>query len=66
MPPSIKKLEKTNNTHNKKQTMKRVTKVAAVEYEKPQVTAILLQVEQGFANSAQLDDMKETEGSWEY
>ena len=46
--------------------MKRVTKVAAVEYEKPKVTTILLQVEQGFANSAQLDDMKETEGSWEY
>lgn len=64
MPPSIKKLEKTNNTHNKQQTMKKTT--MALEYEQPQVTTILLQVEQGFANSAQLDDMKETEGSWEY
>lgn len=36
----------------------------ALEYEKPQVTAILLQVEQGFAQSSQLDDMKETEGEW--
>lgn len=62
MPPSIKKLEKTNNTHNKQQTMKKTT--MALEYEKPQVTAILLQVEQGFAQSSQLDDMKETEGEW--
>ena len=38
--------------------------MAAQEYEKPQVTTILLQVEQGFAQSSQLDDMKETEGEW--
>ena len=44
--------------------MKRVTQLATQEYEKPQVTAILLQVEQGFAQSSQLDDMKETEGEW--
>lgn len=49
-------------THNKQKTMKKTT--MALEYEKPQVTAILLQVEQGFAQSSQLDDMKETEGEW--
>ena len=42
--------------------MKKTT--MALEYEKPQVTAILRQVEQGFAQSSQLDDMKETEGEW--
>ena len=44
--------------------MKRVTQVVAQEYEKPQLTTILLEVEQGFAQSSQLDDMKETEGEW--
>ncbi len=47
--------------------MKRVTQNAAIEYEQPQVTTILLEVEQGFAGSSpnsQLDDMKETEGEW--
>ena len=43
--------------------MKRVTQVAN-EYEQPQVTTILLDVEQGFAQSSMLDDMKETEGEW--
>ncbi|MBR2859132.1 MAG: hypothetical protein IKB90_03425 [Alistipes sp.] len=42
--------------------MKKTT--MALEYKKPQVTAILLQVEQGFAQSSQMDDMKETEGEW--
>lgn len=42
--------------------MKKTT--MALEYEKPQVTVILLQVEQGFAQSSQMDDMKETEGEW--
>ena len=36
----------------------------AFEYEKPQLTTILLEVEQGFAQSSMLDDMKETEGEW--
>lgn len=44
--------------------MKRVTQVVAQEYEKPQLTIVLLEVEQGFAQSSQLDDMKETEGEW--
>ena len=44
--------------------MKRVTQLATQEYEKPQMTMVLLQVEQGFAQSSQLDDMKETEGEW--
>ena len=50
--------------------MKKTTK--ALEYTKPQVTTILLQVEQGFAvsepsnGSSQLDDMKETSGEWAY
>ena len=47
--------------------MKRVTSRALDNYEQPQVTTILLQVEQGFASSSpnsQLDDMKETEGEW--
>ena len=46
--------------------MKRVTMNVATEYEKPQLTAILLEVEQGFAGSSMLDDMKETEGEWAY
>ena len=50
--------------YKNKNVMKRVTRMAAQEYEKPQVTTILLQVEQGFAQSSQLDDMKETEGEW--
>ena len=51
--------------------MKKTT-MAAMEYEKPQVTTILLQVEQGFSvsepsnNSSMLDDMKETNGEWAY
>ena len=49
-------------TIKQQKTMKKTT--MALEYEKPQVTAILLQVEQGFAQSSQLDDMKETEGEW--
>jgi hypothetical protein len=47
--------------------MKKTT--MALEYTKPQVTTILLQVEQGFAGStgsSMLDDMKETEGEWAY
>jgi hypothetical protein len=50
--------------------MKKTTK--ALEYTKPQVTTILLQVEQGFfvsestEGSSQLDDMKETSGEWAY
>ena len=44
--------------------MKKVIHNAAQEYEKPQMTMVLLQVEQGFAQSSQLDDMKETEGEW--
>ena len=44
--------------------MRKVTRKAAIDYEQPQVTTILLQVEQGFAQSSQLDDMKETEGEW--
>ncbi|MBR6655458.1 MAG: hypothetical protein IKL20_02495 [Alistipes sp.] len=44
--------------------MRKVTRKAAIDYEQPQVTTILLQVEQGFAQSSQLDDMKETEGAW--
>lgn len=49
--------------------MKKTT-MAAIEYEKPQVSTILLQVEQGFAvsessdGSSQLDDMKESAGEW--
>ncbi len=46
--------------------MKRVTMNVASEYEKPQVATLLLEVEQGFANSSMLDDMKETEGEWAY
>ena len=46
--------------------MKRVTMNVATEYEKPQVATILLEVEQGFAGSSMLDDMKETEGEWAY
>ena len=38
--------------------------MVANEYEQPQVTTILLDVEQGFAQSSMLDDMKETEGEW--
>ena len=45
-------------------SMKRVTQMVANEYEKPQLTMVLLEVEQGFAQSSQLDDMKETEGEW--
>ena len=45
-------------------SMKRVTQMVANEYEKPQMTMVLLEVEQGFAQSSQLDDMKETEGEW--
>ena len=44
--------------------MKRVTQMVAHEYEKPQLTMVLLEVERGFAQSSQLDDMKETEGEW--
>lgn len=44
--------------------MKRVMKRLATEYEQPQMTTILLDVEQGFAVSSQLDDMKEDEGAW--
>ena len=40
--------------------------MAQLEYEQPQMTTILLDVEQGFAASSQLEDMKETEGEWEY
>ena len=47
--------------------MRKVTRKAAIDYEQPQVTTILLEVEQGFASSSpnsMLDDMKETEGEW--
>ena len=47
--------------------MRKVTKKPLDNYEQPQVTTILLRVEQGFANSSpnsQLDNMKETEGEW--
>ena len=40
--------------------------MAQLEYEQPQMTMILLDVEQGFASSTQLEDMKESEGQWEY
>ena len=40
--------------------------MAQLEYEQPQMTMISLDVEQGFASSAQLEDMKESEGQWEY
>lgn len=46
--------------------MKQVKQMVAQEYEKPQLSTILLEVEQGFAQSSplQLDDMKETAGEW--
>lgn len=44
--------------------MKRALKRGVLEYEKPQVTTILLKAEQGFAKSTQLEDMYETEGEW--
>lgn len=47
--------------------MRKVTKKPLDNYEQPQVTTILLEVEQGFASSSpssMLDDMKETEGEW--
>ena len=44
----------------------RKTQMKALEYEQPQMTMILLDVEQGFASSTQLEDMKESEGQWEY
>lgn len=67
---SNKNIRKNNQIQNKL-SMKKTT-MAAMEYEKPQVTTILLQVEQGFSvsepsnNSSMLDDMKETNGEWAY
>ena len=33
-------------------------------YSAPEIEVVEVQVEQGFAQSSQLDDMKETEGEW--
>jgi hypothetical protein len=47
--------------------MNKVTKKAAIDYEQPQVTTILLAVEQGFGGSGSssvLDDMTESSGEW--
>ena len=57
-----KQTQERNTNFIKQLSMKKTT--MALEYEKPQVTVILLQVEQGFAQSSQMDDMKETEGEW--
>ena len=37
-----------------------------LEYEQPQISILAVEIEQGFAQSSQLDDMKESEGQWEY
>lgn len=46
--------------------MKKSQKNGLVCYEEPQLTIILLNVEQGFAISdeTQMDDMNETPGTW--
>ncbi|MBQ3026951.1 MAG: hypothetical protein IJD27_05430 [Alistipes sp.] len=46
--------------------MKKDLKMAAREYEQPQITTILLSAERGFATSSNLEDMRETEGEWAY
>ena len=46
--------------------MKKTQMKAGLEYEQPQMTMILLNVEQGFGSSTQLDDMKEGDGEWAY
>ena len=46
--------------------MKKTQMKAHLEYEQPQMTMILLNVEQGFGSSTQLDDMKEGNGEWAY
>lgn len=46
--------------------MKKTQMKAHLEYEQPQMTMILLNVEQGFGSSTQLDDMKESDGEWAY
>ena len=46
--------------------MKNTQMKAQLEYEQPQMTMILLNVEQGFGSSTQLDDMKEGNGEWAY
>jgi hypothetical protein len=43
--------------------MKKTT-MAAMEYEKPQINVVAVEIEQGFAQSSQLDDMKESNGEW--
>ena len=35
-----------------------------LEYEQPQINVVAVEIEQGFAQSSQFDDMKETEGEW--
>ena len=45
--------------------MKKDDSKAFVAYEKPQISHLTFCVEQGFSASITLDDMYETEGSWE-
>ena len=44
--------------------MRKTNYLAALEYESPQVEMVMLEVEHGFAQSSQLDDMKESNGEW--
>ena len=36
----------------------------ALEYEQPQINVLAVEIEQGFTQSSQLDDMKESNGEW--
>ena len=46
--------------------MKKELKNGMLEYERPNIVTTMCCVEQGFAASSMLDDMKETEGEWAY
>jgi hypothetical protein len=46
--------------------MKKELKTGMLEYERPNIVTTMCCVEQGFADSSMLEDMKETEGEWAY
>lgn len=35
-----------------------------LKYEQPQINVVAVEIEHGFAQSSQLDDMKESNGEW--
>lgn len=46
--------------------MKKELKNGMLEYERPNIVSTMCCVEQGFAGSSMLEDMKESEGEWAY